>query len=235
MKLENAILITGASQRIGSHLVERFLQAGDYPVIFTYRTYQPKVDELVKLGALAIQSDFCQAGALEQLIATLNQQVTSLRAIIHNASLWLDDRVENSFDQQWQVHVKAPYMLNEGLADLLNASTSPLKDIISLTDASLVRGGAYQVGYFASKAALQNMALSFAKRFAPDIKVNDIAPGLIEFNKHDSAEYKARRLKEMLISIEPGMDVIWQAVNYIMQSPYTTGSSLKLDGGRTLV
>lgn len=235
MKLQNAILISGASQRVGAHLVRRFLQQGTYPVVFTYRTYKPQVDELVGLGALAIECDFCKPGALQILVEELGTKVQSLRALIHNASLWLDDSEPNSFEQQFQVHVNAPYYLNQTLHGLFSESSSDLKDIISISDAGVAKGHAAQVGYMASKAALQNMAASFAKRYAPHIKVNDIAPALIEFNSWDDEAYKQRRLKESLIPIEPGCEVVWQAVNYLMNSSYTTGTVLKLDGGRALL
>lgn len=232
MKLENAVLITGGSQRIGAYLATQFLQQTPYPVVLTYRTPKPQLEALTQAGALALQSDFCQPNAIDHLLTELHAKLASLRAVIHNASLWLDDSDADSFDQQFKVHVQAPFKLNHGLQSLLLASSEPMKDIISISDASLAKGHAQQMGYCASKAALQNLTASFAKRFAPDIKVNDIAPALIEFNTWDSEQYKAKRLQESLIPIEPGAQVVWQAVQYLMASPYTTGTILKLDGGR---
>lgn len=230
MTNKNAILITGAGQRIGQYLAKQFLLHTDYPVFFTYRTPKAGVDELVTLGATAIQADFTLDGDVERVVASLKQQVGSLRALIHNASLWLDDEVEGSFEAQWRVHVQAPFTLNETLYPLL-AETLGGSDIISLTDASLTHGHQNKVGYFASKAALQEMTYAYAKKYAPNIKVNTIAPGLLMFNENDNAEYRAKRLADLAIPLEPGADVIWQAVRYLMQSPYTTGSVLKLDGG----
>lgn len=232
MKLKNAILITGAGQRIGLHLAKQFLLDKDYPVIFSFRNAKPGVDELLKLGAHGIQVDFTDPKQRAAFIDEVKQTTTSLRAVIHNASIWLDDEVENSFDQQWQVHVKTPYELNQALAPMLRASDAELKDIICLSDANVERGSAGQIGYCATKAALQNMTRSFAQAFAPDIKVNDIAPGLIMFNAQDSADYRNKRLQKSLLGIEPGAEVVFDAVHYLMKSPYTTGTTLTLDGGR---
>ncbi|MBE0493182.1 MAG: dihydromonapterin reductase [Thiomicrospira sp.] len=232
MKLKNAILITGAGQRVGLHLAKQFLLEKDYPVIFSFRNPKPGVDELIKLGAHAIQVDFTDAKQRAGFIEQVGQTAESLRAIVHNASIWLDDEVENSFDQQWQVHVKTPYELNRALTPLLRASDGELKDIISLSDASVERGSANQIGYSASKAALQNMTRSFAQALAPDIKVNDIAPGLVMFNQHDKADYREKRLQKSLLGIEPGAQVVFEALTYLMNSPYSTGSTLTLDGGQ---
>lgn len=232
MTHKNAILITGAGQRIGHYLAKQFLLYTDYAVFFTYRTTKVGVDELMALGAVGIQADFTLVADVDRVINTLKQQASSMRALIHNASLWLEDEVEGSFEAQWQVHVQAPFRLNEALYPLLKASNE--SDIIALTDASLTHGHKNKVGYYASKAALQEMTYAYAKKYAPTIKVNAIAPGLLMFNESDSGDYRAKRLADLAIPIEPGADVVWQAVRYLMQSPYTTGSVIKLDGGYSL-
>jgi len=236
---ENAIFITGGGQRIGAYLVRRFLQNTDYPVVFTYRTHHPQVDDLIELGATAIQCDFEQQNNLPGLVKQMNQYCKSLRAVIHNASLWLSDEQAPPFSKQYAslfcVHVDTPNYLNVQLKPLLLASNSSLKDIISLSDYSVNKVTEFHSAYLSSKAAMQTVSQVFAKQFAPDIKVNDIAPALIEFNSGDSEEYKAKRLAQAALPIEPGAEVIWQAVNYIMNSPYTTGISLPVNGGRHLI
>ena len=235
MRQKNAILITGGGQRIGLYLAQHFLSHTDYPVIISYRTYRPEIDRLIEMGAQAIQVDFCEPDAIETFIDQVTQRVESLRALIHNASVWMDDNQPDSLAQQLRLHVELPYQLNYGLIDLLRASDQPLKDIISISDARVSQGSGHQVGYLASKAAMQSMARSFAIAFAPQVKVNDIAPALIMFNSDDSPDYKQKRLAQSLLPIEPGAQVVWQAVEYLMQSRYSTGTVLSLDGGRHLM
>lgn len=244
--LQDVIFITGGGQRIGAFLVKQFLAETNYPVVFTYRTPRIQVDELVSLGAVAIQVDFMGEDVLPDLVKSIQARVGSLRGVIHNASLWLPDSegvnklrevgVENDcFESLFQLHVRTPYYLNNALQSLLEKSTSPLKDIISISDYSVERASSEHIAYLASKAALQNMCKGFAKKFAPIIKVNDIAPALILFNEGDSEPYKQNRLAQSALGIEPGPMVVWQAVQYLMNSPYTTGTILPLDGGRSLM
>ena len=239
LQKQNAVLITGGGQRIGAYLVKLFLQQGDYPVVFTYRTPRAEVDELIALGATAIQCDFTQTDSLTGLVTQLTEQFSSMRAIIHNASLWLNDEQAPALSQAYQslfrVHVEAPCYLNEQLKPLLLAANSEFKDIISLSDSSVSRVLDTHAAYLASKAAMQTVSQVFAKKFAPEIKVNDIAPALIEFNIGDTAEYKQQRLAQSAIPIEPGAKVVWQAVNYLMNNSYTTGVSLPLNGGKHLL
>lgn len=132
-----------------------------------------------------------------------------------------------------QLHQTAPWKLNQRFAPLLQVG-SETADIISLTDSSVQMGYADYSAYLSTKAGLQNMTKSFAKQLAPKVKVNDIAPGLLMFHSTDSEEYRQSRLSRQLLPIEPGAEVIWQAVEFLMNNPYTTGVSLFVDGGVVL-
>ncbi|HIE40417.1 MAG TPA: SDR family NAD(P)-dependent oxidoreductase, partial [Thiomicrorhabdus sp.] len=85
-EIHNAVLITGAGQRIGYYLAKSFLQKTAYPVLFTYRTKHQEVDELQALGAVGFQVDFTSMDEREVLIKKVEKKVKSLRAVIHNAS-----------------------------------------------------------------------------------------------------------------------------------------------------
>jgi len=250
VQFENAVLVTGAGQRIGHYLVKKLLAETDYPVVFTYRTPRAEVEALKALGAIGLQIDFTDQDKLAGLVDWIESQVSSLRAVIHNASLWMPDLQADDFGlspsdsndvdlsrarAMYQLHVETPYYLNTALYPLLNASCSDLKDIISLSDFSVERVSDEHIAYLASKSALQTLSKGFAKKYAPTIKVNDIAPALIMFNEGDDEAYKQKRLAQSALGIEPGPEVIWQAVSYLMNSPYTTGVVLPLDGGRSLL
>lgn len=233
--LHNAIFITGAGQRIGFYLAEAFLQQGQYPVVFTYRTFRPGVQALLDQGAIGFQVDLSDAAAVQHFIVQLKTQVGSLRALIHNASAWHQEHegvdMANALDEMLAVHVRAPYALNMACAPLLRQASTATADIIHITDANVDRGSAHQIAYLASKSALHSMTQSFAKALAPHIKVNEIQPGLVIFNEDDSDAYRAKRLAEMAIPIEPGADIVWQMVQTVLHLPNTTGVSFPLANG----
>ena len=235
--LHDAILLTGAGQRLGLYHAERILDHG-WPLIVTYRTPRSSIEHLVSRGAIAIQADLSHAIGITRCIQSIRQHVASLRAIIHNASLWLDDAhlVQHpaDLDAMLHVHVHAPYRMNLACEDLLRAGSALTSDIIHISDTGVRRGDAHHAAYIASKAALENLGLSFAARFAPAIKVNTIAPGLILFNQADDPAYRQRRLAESALGFEPGAQVVWQAIEYLINNPYITGTTLSVDGGRHL-
>ena len=233
MREQAPILITGASQRLGLHCVQRFLEAGQ-SLIISYRQDRPKIDELRLLGVQCIQADFSTEQGILDFIKQLKALTPSLRAIIHNASLWLaeDGCTADAFTQMHNVHVLAPYLMNTHCAALLQQSAQA--DIIHITDDVTRRGSAKRIAYSASKAGLDNLTLSFAARLAPHIKVTSVAPALIMLQPDDDEEYQRRATAKSVMGTVPGPEVIYQSLRYLLDTPYITGTTLTVNGGRHL-
>ncbi|MGE1173962.1 dihydromonapterin reductase [Pseudomonas sp. BW7P1] len=226
------ILITGAGQRVGLHCAQRLLEDG-HRVIFTYRSERPGVKVLRDLGATGVYADFSTEASILAFITELKIHTDSLRAIVHNASEWLaenGDGEAEAFTRMFNIHMLAPYLINLHSAELLQRS-SPA-DIIHISDDVTRKGSSKHIGYCASKAGLDSLTLSFAARFAPSIKVNGIAPALLLFNPDDDAAYRARALAKSALGIEPGSEVIYQSLRYLLDNPYVTGTTLTVNGGR---
>ena len=171
--MSDPILITGLGQRVGLHLARTFLERG-IPVIGTYRTERPALEELSAGGAALHQCNFYDDAQVEKLLTAITSRHERLRAIIHNASDWLPDTAElptaEIMNRMMKVHVSAPYRINLALEPLLRASSHPYADIIHIGDYVSSRGSRKHIAYAASKAAQDNLTLSFAARFAPEIK-----------------------------------------------------------------
>jgi dihydromonapterin reductase/dihydrofolate reductase len=226
------VLITGAGQRVGLHCARRLLEDG-HRVIFSYRSERPGVQALRDLGATAVFADFASEAGIFAFINELKNHTDSLRAIVHNASEWLAETPDTdaaAFTRMFSVHMLAPYLINLHCADLLHRS-SPA-DIVHISDDVTRKGSSRHIGYCASKAGLDSLTLSFAARYAPAIKVNGIAPALLLFNPEDDAAYRAKALAKSALGIEPGCEVIYQSLRYLLDNPYVTGTTLTVNGGR---
>lgn len=231
------ILITGGSQRLGLAIAQDLL-AKDQPVIITYRRHKSSVDQLEKAGAIVLEADFSTQAGISRAIDEIKQVASALRGIIHNASDWVAESPEADpgqlMQQMMMVHANAPYQLNLALKDTLYNHDGSLTDIIHMTDYVQVTGSQNHVAYAASKAALHNLTLSFARVFAPHVKVNSIAPSLVMFNDDDSQEYRENALNKNLLGIVPGAQEAVKAVNYLLNAEYVTGQTLHINGGRNL-
>ncbi len=235
--MSSPILVTGAGQRIGLAFALHCLEQRK-PVIATYRTRRPAVDTLEQAGALCIHADFSTNDGIDSFIETLKAETDSLRAIIHNASDWLPESPASDpadvMAAMMQIHSMTPYRINLACRHLLENSDAGA-DIIHMTDYVVEKGSAKHIAYAASKAALSNLTLSFARLLSPRVKVNSIAPSLIMFNAGDGEAYREKTLKKSLLGIAPGEAAAVQTLDFLLDNPYITGRSIGLDGGRPLV
>lgn len=230
------VLVTGASRRLGASLVKHWLQSG-YQVLASYRHECEQVTELRQLGAHMLCADVASEQGVAILIRQVQQRTTVLRAIVHNASVWhLDNELLQSpelLNATFALHLFSPYRLNVALLPLLQANAG-LSDIVLISDASCDQGKADKALYTASKSAMESLMRSQAVAFAPKVKVNAVAPGLLAFHETDDEDYRQRRLSQTLLGLEPGFKPVIDAIDYLFASPYTTGSRLVVDGGASL-
>lgn len=228
------ILITGAGQRVGLYCAERLLDEGQ-PVIVSYRQERESIAHLRTRGAIALQADFSDEAGIMAFIDQLKGHCRGLRAIVHNASQWLAEtpgEEAEALRQLFNVHMLAPYLINLHCSDLLLQSAQA--DIIHVSDDVVRKGSANRPAYCASKAGLESLTLSFAARLAPRIKVNTIAPALLMFNASDDEAYRSKALAKSALGVEPGPQVFYQGLRYLLDNPYVSGTTLSLNGGRHL-
>ena len=211
-----------------------------FSVVVTYRKARPSLDILRENGIETVRADFSDETAVLDLAEELRTKYYSLRALIHNASEWLpespEQRDSSVLRRMFNVHVMAPYLINQECGELLcrHGELHGLADIIHMSDYVAGAGSKKHIAYAASKAALDNLTLSFASKFAPLVKVNSIAPALLMFKHDDNETYRQKALKKSLLGIEPGEAEGVNAVRYILESRYLTGKTIALDGGRHL-
>jgi dihydromonapterin reductase/dihydrofolate reductase len=228
---ENAspIIVTGAGSRIGFDLVQALWVTGYHPVVAVCR--RPTDVFKVTPGIELMVCDLTQEQQRNELIDQLKSKYASLRGIIHNASVWLGDDLESLRIMQ-ALHVEAPYHLNLALEDQLRAA--PKSDIISIGDETAQRGVLNHMGYASTKAALTNLTLSFAKKYAPSIRVNTVSPGFLLAPEGADDAYKEKAMSKALIEAEPGSKPVIDAVMYLLASNYITGTDTIINGGRHL-
>ena len=234
----DAVLVTGAGRRVGYHLAQRMLGQGR-PLIAHYRTPTAEIEQLEQQGARCVAADLATENGLHHLIDTVHSAASSLRAVVHNASGFAVtaptlDAALQQFDGFYAIHMRAPFALNLALADLLRRCSETRADIVHITDIYADNPNPIFDAYCATKAGLQNLTLSFAKRLAPKVKVNAIQPGPVLFKEWHDLEARRRVLAETLLGEEGGVEAIGLAVDALLANNYQTGAVVAVDGGRRL-
>lgn len=233
------VVVTGASRHIGAHMARRFLDDG-FAVIAQYRSATDAVARLEARGAILVQGDFADTAATLAVAAAIAAKAPRLRALIHNASAFAPTDAEPAtaaaqFQAFFEVHMRAPYLLNRQLADRIRgASDAQPGDIVHITDIYADNPAPQYDIYCATKAGLQNLASAFAKHLAPRVKVNSVQPGPISFEAWLDADQREAMLAATPLARTGTPENIYRAVRALMDNDYQTGAVVAVDGGRRI-
>lgn len=233
-------LITGAGRRLGLHM-SRALLAQGWRVIALTRKREGELAELAeKHSALDIVAcDALSDSSVNAAIEYVEENYPHLDFLLHNASIYERDNAHEAdfsefYDALYQIHMKLPAALNRALGPLLEKSVRPSGNIIHITDIYASNPNQEYALYCSTKAGLENLMLSFAKRLAPKVRVNAIQPGPIKFLPEHSSNEQAQVLSETLLPIEGGFEALEKGIEAILANEYITATVLKIDGGRSV-
>src|SRR5688500_5022919 len=173
-------LVTGGAKRAGRAIVEK-LAAHGFEVTFTYLSSEAAAEELARrIGGKAIRADLTSPAEASELI--VGGLADRLDVIVNNASLYESSALHETNLEQMRrlmaIHYESPLLLAKALAPKLRAARG---HIVTMVDLLAERPWPKYVGYSASKAALANLTLSLARELAPEVTVNGIAPGVVEW------------------------------------------------------
>ena len=230
------VLVTGASRRLGLCLVEKFLER-NCQVVALSRKASSELRALAENSMVDIyEIDYYDAAQVQIFIDAARAKYSCINVLIHNASTFEMDGKQFDFDRyqsMFQVHMSLPAHLNTGLSSLLSSA----KDgacVVHVTDIFADNPDASYALYCSTKAAAENLMKGFAKKLAPSVRVNSIQPGPIKFLPSHTEEAKERVLSETPLGIEGGFEPVVLAILGLVENPYMTGATIKVDGGRAL-
>lgn len=227
-------VITGASRRLGLYLTEQLLKDQWQVTVLTRHTSR-ELASLDQKNLTIIETDYQPNDALHSALQPLLR--SSIDLLFHNASKFEPD-ADSEIDSHQQllelmnIHVALPAFLNRVLAPALKMSTNA--NVIAMTDIYVDNPAERFSNYCASKAALENLSRSFAKQWGDRVRVNTIQPGALKFLPEHSEYMKKAVLEKSLIQREAGFEPIYQALCYLVENRFITGTALRVDGGRWL-
>jgi pteridine reductase len=235
-------LITGGAKRVGRAIVERLADAG-FDIAFTFLNSEGEADDLAsELRArgrtcLPIKADLTDpAIAVRTIHERLVEQIGRLDVLVNNASLYLPTDFENpNLDdarKMWAIHVEFPLLLCQRFAPLLRASRG---HVVNMVDLLAERPWPKYLAYSASKAGLWNLTLGLARELAPEVTVNGIAPGVVEWPNDYPESAREKYLKRVPLGRAGTPKEVAQTVQFLCtEGSYITGQIIRLDGGRSI-
>ena len=183
-------LVTGGSRGIGLMIARGFVEAGAKVYISSRKAdvCDEVAAELSKIGeAVAIPANLSTVDECRRLAEAIGERESSLDILVNNAgATWgapLTEFDEAAWERVLALNVKGVFHLTKFLLPLLEAAGSAEEParVINIGSVDGLQVPALETySYSSSKAALHQLTRHLAKRLAPAVTVNAIAPGPFE-------------------------------------------------------
>ncbi len=240
-----SVLVTGGARRMGRAIALSLAHAGA-DVAVSWRTSQLEAEQtsaaIAALGrrAFAIQCDVRSEPSVREAVDSAATAFGQLDILVNNAAVFASAALESLTLDQWdavfETNARGPFLVAREALPHLRAARGRIVNIGSL-GASHARAG--HAHYCASKAALHMLTKAMAKAFAPEVSVNCVAPGWIEFpaspefSESSTGEREAARFAAKTPMGRNGAaNDVAQAVLFFASGPhFITGQVLAVDGG----
>ena len=208
-------LVAGGTGRIGRVIAAR-LQADGFGV----------------LAAGRADGDLRGAAGAGQLVAKALEQLGRLDLVVHCAGSGfepaaLEEVTEELWDEAFDVTAKGTFFLAQAAAPALRASHGVL---VIVEDVASYQAWTSFPAHSAAKAAQAMLTRVLARALAPEVRVCGVAPGPVAV----LPEQEERRAAETLLGHVGSPEDIAGAVAYLAGATFVTGSTLVVDGGRSL-
>ena len=236
--MQKVALVTGSGRRIGATIAS-YLHKNGFNVFIHCNNSQDFAQQLSK----TLNSQ--RASSAKVLVASLNSEdsVRSLVAdsfawqkrldvIVNNASIFTKDA--NSLREMLTVNLQAPYWLNNFAYPYLQKVKG---SIVNITDTHARKPLKEYSAYCQTKAALRMQTKSLALEFAPDVRVNAVAPGAILWPEGEntlSNQEKQTIIFKTPLKMHGDPIYIAKAVFSLIDNDFITGQEIVVDGGRNI-
>jgi NAD(P)-dependent dehydrogenase (short-subunit alcohol dehydrogenase family) len=232
-------LVTGSSSGIGAATARRLAADGFTVAVHSRASHEAGTALARDLGGAYFQADLADDAEAEGLVPLVLAEYGRLDVLVNNAGVsWpvphaeLEALSAKDWRRLLDVNLIAPWLL-------CTAALPALRDsggcIVNVTSHAGVRPKGSSIAYAASKAALNHVTRLLAAALGPEVRVNAVAPGLVD-TPLTAGWTEAQRLwrdsSPMRRAAQPS-DVA-DLISTLVHTPYLTGEVIMLDGGLNL-
>lgn len=236
-------LVTGSTSGIGAATARRLAADGLTVVVHSRSSVEVGLALADELGGSYLQADLGvdaeATGLVEQTLARHGR----LDVLVNNAGIsWpvphadLDALSAADWRRLLDVNLIAPWLLCTAALPALRASDRPGGGaIVNVTSHAGVRPKGSSIAYASSKAALNHMTKLLAAALGPSVRVNAVAPGLVDtpLTKDWTAAHELWNSQSPMRRPAQPSDVA-DLVAAVLTNTYLTGEVILLDGGLNL-
>jgi ketoreductase RED2 len=236
----HVVAVTGSSSGIGAATARAFADAGASVLVNSARSVADGEAVAASLpDALYVQGDITDAGVPERLVAAALERWGRLDTLVNNAGTTAliphHDLQAASVDvwrRIFEVNVFGSWAMSVAAVPALREAHGSIVNVASVAG---VRPTGSSIPYAASKAALNHMTVLLAKVVGPEVRVNAVAPGLVDTpwtEDWDVIREVVRQVAPLKRSGQP--EDVAEMILALAGASYVTGQVLVIDGGLSL-
>jgi len=231
-------LVTGSAVRLGKALALDLARRG-YDIALHYRSSAgpaaAAAAEIESAGARCVpfQADLADAAAIPGLLADVVNTFPGLSLLVNSASAYAQATIADTtpalFDEQFAVNLRAPFFLTQAFAARVDQG-----HVVNIIDNKIGFNQFEYAAYLLAKKGLVELTRMAALEFAPRIRVNGVAPGVVLPASSRSDEYIQWRIQGIPLRMQGETAHISAAIHALLDNPFMTGQVLVVDGGEAL-
>ncbi|TPM36361.1 SDR family oxidoreductase [Mesorhizobium sp. B2-3-3] len=241
MSNATAALVTGGAKRIGKAIVEDLAGHGFAVAIHSNRSHDEADALAARINqaggrAVAVGADLTDMADVAGLIGQAQAALGPISLLVNNASLFVDDSVEDfdwqAWDRHFAIHVKTPALLARNFVRSLPDGQEGL--IVNIIDQRVWRPTPRYFSYALSKSALWTQTEMLAQALGPRIRVNAIGPGpTLKNQRQNDSDFDAQ-VAGLILKRGPELPEFGATIRYLWEARSVTGQMIALDGGQHL-
>lgn len=233
-------LVTGAAVRLGKAIALALANKG-YAIGLHYHTSEKaarqtaKEIEVIGVPVFPLRADLRNKQDVRWMFQQVAQTGLPLKVLVNSAAIMPKQDLMDISIEEWDavmdLNLRAAWLCAVEAARMMEAGGA----IINISDTGAHKVWTSYPVYVISKTGLEALTRLLARRLAPHIRVNAIAPGLISRGENITPE-EWERLVQRLPMRQTGSEAeVTKAVSFLLESVYITGEVLVVDGGYGLI
>jgi pteridine reductase len=238
-------LVTGAAHRLGKAFALTLAQHG-YAILLHYHGSEKQAlataEEIRASGVpvFSAKADLTDEAQIDRLFSVVDDVLSAptlgpLTVLVNSAALMqrADARSLSvmDFDATISLNLRAPFLCAQRAFTRMTAGGL----IVNITDIAAEKAWTGFPAYTVSKAALASLTGVLARSFAPTVRVNAIAPGLVLPAADMPPETWQRLVARIPLQRPAGTEEITSALSFLLKNEYITGQTISVDGGYSLI
>ncbi|MDD5363299.1 MAG: SDR family oxidoreductase [Ignavibacteria bacterium] len=245
MNLNKVAMVTGSARRLGRDIALRLADLG-FDMVVNYHSSDENavkniVDEITSKGvkALAVKADLRKIDSIKDTFAEIKKTYGCLDVLVNNSAIFghvdFFDITEDIFYDFIDSNLKSTLFCSIEAAKLMKDNPEKPCSIINISSLGGIQNWQGFIPYSLAKTGVIKLTKLMAKRLAPDILVNSIAPGTIWID--DDENKTANRDEEKLYPMKrfgKSEDINGLIEFLSINNKYITGNIFIVDGGRSL-